>query len=129
MGNWFFKAYQFLLKNKIASAFALLFLLFGLILLVSKISFEEDISKLIPVSSENQDLQKVLKTVNFTDKIIVTIHRNDSTTVDELTQYATEFVDSLQARSGTYVKNIRGKVNDDDLLRTMDFVYQNLPLF
>ncbi len=129
MGNWFFKAYKFLLKNKIASAFALFLLLFGLIFLVSKIRFEEDISKLIPINSENQDLQKVLKTVNFTDKIIVTIHRNDSTTVDELTQYATEFVDSLQVHSGKYVKNIRGKVNDDDLLRTMDFVYQNLPLF
>lgn len=129
MGNWFFKAYKFLLRNKIASTFALLLLLFGLIFLVSKIRFEEDISKLIPINSENQDLQKVLKTVNFTDKIIVTIHRNDSTEVDELTQYATEFVDSLQAHSGKYVKYIRGKVNDDDLLRTMGFVYENLPLF
>ncbi len=129
MGNLFFKAYQFLLRNKIASSFALLLLLFGLIFLVSKIRFEEDISKLIPINSENQDLQKVLKTVNFTDKIIVTIHRNDSTKVDELTQYATEFVDSLQTHSGKYVKYIRGKVNDDDLLRTMDFVYENLPLF
>lgn len=129
MGNWFFKAYQFLLKNKIASAFVLLLVLFGLTFLVSKIRFEEDISKLIPINSENQDLQKVLKTVNFTDKIIVTIHKNDSTEIDELTQYATEFVDSLQAQSSQYIKSIRGKVNDDDLLRTMGFVYENLPLF
>ena len=129
MGNWFFKAYQFLLKNKIASVFALLLLLFGLAFLVSKIRFEEDISKLIPVNSENQDFQKVLKTVNFTDKIIVTIHQNDSAKVDELTQYATEFVDSLQTNSSKYIKNIRGKVNDEDLLRTVDFVYKNLPLF
>ncbi len=129
MGNWFFKAYQFLLKNRIASAFALLLLLFGLTFLVSKIRFEEDISKLIPINSENEDFQKVLKTVNFTDKIIVTIHRNDSVEADQLTQYATEFVDSLQAHSGKYVKYIRGKVNDDDLLRTMGFVYENLPLF
>ncbi|HET8838391.1 MAG TPA: 1-acyl-sn-glycerol-3-phosphate acyltransferase, partial [Flavobacteriaceae bacterium] len=78
---------------------------------------------------ENEDFQKVLKTVNFTDKIIVTIRRNDSVEVDQLTQYATEFVDSLQAHSGKYVKYIRGKVNDDDLLRTMGFVYENLPLF
>src|SRR5690606_21678354 len=129
MGNWFFKAYQFLLKNKIASAFVLLLVLFGLTFLVSKIRFEEDISKLIPINSENQDLQKVLKTVNFTDKIIVTIHKNDSTEIDELTQYATEFIDSLQAQSSQYIKSIRGKVNDDDLLRTMGFVYENLPLF
>lgn len=129
MGNWFFKAYQFLLKNRIASAFALLLLLFCFCFLVSKIRFEEDISKLIPINSENQDLQKVLKTVNFTDKIIVTIHRNDSAEVDDLVQYASEFVDSIQAHSGNYVKYIRGKVHDEDLLRTMDFVYENLPLF
>lgn len=129
MGNWFFKVYQFLLKNKIASILALLLVLVGLITLVSKIRFEEDISKLIPINSENQDLQKVLKTVNFTDKIIVTIHRSDSTDIEELTQYATEFVDSLEADFGKYVKYVRGKVNEDDLLRTMDFVYDNLPLF
>ena len=129
MGNWFFKVYQLLLKNKIGSALLLLLVLFGLVFLVSKIRFEEDISKLIPINSENQDLQKVLKTVNFTDKIIVTIRRNDSTAVDELTQYATGFLDSLQAHSSQYIKNIRGKVEDDDLLRTMDFVYENLPLF
>lgn len=129
MGKWFFKAYEFLLKNKIASIFALLLLVFGLSVLVLKIRFEEDISKLIPINSENQDFQKVLKTVNFTDKIIVTIHLNDTSKVDELTQYATEMVDSLQLNSSDYIKNIRGKVNDDDLLRTMDFVYDNLPLF
>lgn len=129
MGNWFFKAYQNLLNNKIASAFALLLLLFGLVFLVSKIRFEEDITKLIPINSENEDFQKVLKTVNFTDKIIVNIHKKDSVETDELINYASEFIDSLQNTSENYIKNIRGKVNDDDLLRTMDFVYGNLPLF
>lgn len=104
-------------------------LLSGLVFLVSKIRFEEDISKLIPINSESQNLQKVLKTVNFTDKIIVTIHREDATSIDNLTEYATEFIDSLQTNSPEYINNIRGKVNDDDLLRTMSFVYENLPLF
>ena len=63
MGNWFFKVYQFLQKNRIASAMLLLLVLFGLVFLVSKIRFEEDISKLIPINSNNQDFQKVLKTV------------------------------------------------------------------
>src|SRR5690606_21575793 len=115
MGNWFFKAYQNLLNNKITSAFALLLLLFGLVFLVSKIRFEEDITKLIPINSENEDFQKVLKTVNFTDKIIVNIHKKDSVETDELINYASEFIDSLQNTSENYIKNIRGKVNDDDL--------------
>ncbi|SDX04351.1 MMPL family transporter [Aequorivita viscosa] len=129
MGKWFYKTHQFLQKNKIGTALVFLLLLSGLVFLVTKTRFEEDISKLIPINGESQNLQKVLKTVNFTDKIIVTIRRNDSVDVTELTQYATEFIDSLETHSSQYIKNIRGKVDDDDLLRTMDFVYENLPLF
>src|SRR5690554_7049509 len=129
MGKWFFKAYQFLQNNKSRSAIIFLLLLSGLVFLVTKIQFEEDISKLIPVEGESKNLQKVLKSVNFTDKIIVTLQKNEDVAVEELTDYASEFIDSLQTHSSQYIKNIRGKVNDDDLLRTMNFVYENLPLF
>ena len=129
MGEWFFKVYKFLLQNKLRSAMLFMLLLTSLIFLVSKIRFEEDISKLIPVNSDAKDIQKVLQTVNFTDKIIVTIRREDNTNIEHLVEYATDFVDSLQENSSQYIKSIRGKVNDDDLLRTMGFVYENLPLF
>lgn len=129
MGKWFFKRYQFLLKNKVGSGLLLLLVLFGLAFFVSKIRFEEDISKLIPINEDAKNLQKVLKTVNFTDKIIVNIHRSDSAKIEDLTEYATEFLDSLNTETGDYIKNIRGKVNDDDFQRTMNFVYENLPLF
>lgn len=129
MGNWFFKVYNFFLKNKLGSAALFLLFLSSLVFLVTKIQFEEDISKLIPVDSDAKDIQKVLQTVNFTDKIIVTIRRGDTAKVGDITEYAAEFVDSLQKDSSQYIKSIRGKVNDDDLLRTMDFVYENLPLF
>lgn len=129
MGRWFYKVYQFLQNNRIGSALLLMLLLFVLVLLVSKIRFEEDISKLIPMDEEAHELQKVLKTVNFTDKIIIHITRSDTAKTEDLTEYATEFLDSLQAQSAPYIKNIRGKVNDDDLQRTVDFVYENLPLF
>jgi len=129
MGKWFYKSHQFLQKNRIGSALALLLIFMGLVFLVSKIRFEEDISKLIPINAENKDLQKVLKTVNFTDKIIVNIKLNDSAEIDDLFNYATEYVDSLEANSANYIKNIRGKVDEENMFRTMDFVYQNLPLF
>ncbi len=129
MGEWFFKTYKFLAKNRLLAAFFLLLLFGSLLFLITKIRFEEDISKLIPVNSQNRDLQKVLKSVNFTDKIIVNIHRDPNADEEALIAYATEFVDSLLTRSGEYVKSIRGKVDDENLLRTMDFVYHNLPLF
>src|SRR5690554_7904052 len=115
MGKWFYKSHQFLQKNRIGSALALLLIFMGLVFLVSKIRFEEDISKLIPINSENKDLQKVLKTVNFTDKIIVNIQREDSADFDDLLQYAVDLTDSLKAKSSPYIKNIRGKVDEEDL--------------
>lgn len=129
MGNWFFKLYLRLQKNRIWTAILLLLVFAALVFMVSKIRFEEDISKLIPISDENKELQKVLKSVNFTDKIIVTIHRNESAQIDDLFQYATEFLDSLESQSGEYVKYIRGRVGEEDLMSTLDFVYDNLPLF
>lgn len=129
MGNRFFKLYLLLQRNKIWTVGLFLLLFTLLAILVSKIRFEEDISKLIPINSETKDLQKVLKAVNFTDKIIVTIHRNESSEMQDLFEYATEFIDSLESNSGKYIKYIRGRVEEDDLVRTMDFVYNNLPLF
>lgn len=129
MGKWFFRTYQFLRKNRTIALILLLLFMAGLGFLVSKIRFEEDISKLIPTNSENKELQKVLKTVNFTDKIIVNIRREEAGSLDDLVAYASEFVDSVEATSSEYIKSLRGKVREDDLQRTMDFVYDNLPLF
>ncbi|WP_339713645.1 1-acyl-sn-glycerol-3-phosphate acyltransferase [uncultured Kriegella sp.] len=111
------------------SALGLLFILLGLVSVGSKIQFEEDISKLIPINSENADYQKVLKTANFADKIIVNIQRDETGSVDDLAQYATAFIDSLNTHSGNYLKNIQGQVTDRDISGTLDFVYKNLPLF
>ena len=48
---------------------------------------------------------------------------------EDLSDYATEFIDSITASSNNFIKHIQGKVSDEDLLETMDFVYENLPLF
>ena len=97
--------------------------------LVSSIEFEEDISKLIPSSEESIELQKVLKSTNFSDKLIVNIKRGSEGSFEDLSNYATEFIDSINKSSGNFIKHIQGKVTDEDLLETIDFVYENLPLF
>lgn len=129
MGEWFYKAHQTLAKYRAITFSVMLLVFVALGFLVSKIHFEEDISKLIPISNENKDLGRVLKTVNFTDKIIVNIQRSENADSDDLVEYAGEFIDSLQNQSGEYVKYIRGKIIEENLFQTMDFLYDNLPLF
>jgi len=129
MDKFFYNAHQYI-QNKKALFGVLALLLFGGLLWVSfQIKFEEDISKLIPANDENKTLQKVLRTVNFSDKIIVNIRADAEGSSEDLIEYASEFVDSVEKNSTNYIINIQGKVADDAVLETIDFVYENVPLF
>jgi len=129
MTNLFYQTYQSISKNKIWSLLVLILLVGSLFFLASKIQFEEDITKLIPSNSKTQEVQKVLKSVNFTDKIVVNISKQKQGDVNDLTQYASQFLDSIDSGLKDYVKNIQGKVNDEDIGATIDFVYNNAPIF
>ncbi len=128
MDSFFFKLYQRLNSNKLLSLIFFVLLFAGLTWLTSRITFEEDITKLIPTNSETEEFQKVLKSVNFADKIIVNIRRQPGGSVEDLTQYANLFIESVQQNAEPYIKQIQGKVKDEDILGTLDFVYQNLPI-
>lgn len=128
MHKFFIRVHYFVQKNKLLSlAMAFLFLIvFGFF--ASKIRFEEDITRIIP-KNENADVAtKVLKQLNFSDKITVIIEKDKNGSIDDLTQTATDFIDSLQSCE-PYIKNIQGKVDDENIQQTFDFVYQNLPYF
>ena len=128
MGNFLYKIYELLRKQKVVGLLSFFTILIAFGFIASKISFEEDITKLIPVNTDNKDYQKVLKTVKFTDKIIVNIKREPNSKVSDITAYANTFLDSLSKESN-YVENIQGKVSDAVVFNTIDFVYKNLPLF
>ncbi|MEO8933744.1 MAG: MMPL family transporter [Xanthomarina sp.] len=125
----FYNIHIFLASRKIVGFFALGLLVLSLGFLASKITFEEDITKLIPINEENSDAQKVMKSVNFADKIIVNIKKESAGSINDLTQYATQFIDSINKNSSIYFTKIQGKVEDEEVLNTLDFVYNNLPHF
>jgi len=129
MDKFFYNIYQKITANKLLSFGLMLMLFFGLGFVASKIEFEEDITKLIPSNDKTSETQKVLETTNFADKIIINISRQSDGSVDDITQYASQIIDSINKSSSEYVKQIQGKVEDEDALGTLDFVYQNLPLF
>ena len=129
MGNFFFKAYKFIARKRLLSTAVLLLVLIGLSLIVSKIQFEDDITSLIPANEEAQRVQKVLKSITFTDKIIINIQKEEKGTVDDLTKYAKAILDSLEKNQANFIKGVQGRVNSDDVPKTLDLVYNNLPLF
>ena len=129
MGRTLHGLYGWVKSHKWQSLAMLLVILGGLVYLAARIEFEEDISKLIPIDKEAEKLQKVLKSVNFADKIIVNIQKDKDGNTEDLTEYASRFLDSISSNSAAHIKNVQGKVTDEDVLNSIDFVYQNLPLF
>lgn len=128
MDRFFFKLYTSIQKQKEVFFIVLAVVCTGLASIAFQVSFEEDISKLIPSNSENEQFQKVLKNIRFTDKVIVNIKKENGTTED-LVDYASELKDSLDLLKGDYIKNIQGTAKEETLFETLDFVYDNLPLF
>ncbi len=129
MGNMLHRTFLFIQRKKWVSIGAFIVLVFCLLAVVRQIRFEDDITSLIPANDDAKRIQKVLKSITFTDKIVVNIKKGPEGSVADLTEYATDFLDSLQKNHAEFVKNVQGRVNDDDIPKTLDLVYNNLPLF
>lgn len=129
MDRFFYNIYQIIVAKKLLSFGIMLVLFLALLFVSSKIEFEEDITKLIPSNDKTSEMQKVLETTNFADKIILNISRKSDGTADDISQYASQIIDSINKSSSEYIKQIQGKIQDEDFLETLDFVYKNLPLF
>ena len=129
MPNLFYKLYLKLKQHSFVS-FGLFFsLLIFLVWRILSLSFAEDISKLIPQNEDNKTLQKVLKTANFSDKIIVHIKKKDAVSTETLTNYAEDFLEELNASKNPYIKSVQGYIEEESLFETLDVVYENLPYF
>jgi 1-acyl-sn-glycerol-3-phosphate acyltransferase len=101
-------------------------LLFGYF--ASRITFEEDITRLIPKNEQSDTATKVLSQLNFADKITVIINAKKGATPEDLSQVARVFLDSLQS-CNEFVNGVQGKVDDENIQETFDFVYNNVPIF
>ncbi len=107
-------------------AVGLLFLTF--LFFALKINFEEDISRVLPKNDETDITTKVLKQLDFSDKIAVIIQKEENGSFDDLSEMASQFLDSV-VHFEEYILKVQGTFNADDFQETLDFVYENIPLF
>lgn len=129
MNYFFYKLYKYF-KNRKFYLFGFLVLLVTCLLFFSlRLNLEEDISKVIPQSENTKTLNKVLKNTEFSDKIVVNISVKTNGTSEDLISYASEILDSLQNCCQEYILDIQGRIEEDDIEKTMEFISANLPLF
>lgn len=129
MHRFFFKTHQWLSQRKIPSLIRLIVVFALMILGVTQIEFEEDISRLVPVNEQNKTKQEVLQNMNFADKVIVNIQADSVANSENLIAYAERFIDSLNTNASDYFTEIQGKIGNRSAFEAIDFVYENLPVF
>lgn len=129
MHQYFYAIHQFVNRQKSLSVLLAVLLLFIFGFFASRIKFEEDITKLIPTNDKADVTAKVLKQLNFADKITVIFKIGKNGTDEDLKEMAAAFTDSVAQSCKPYVTGIQGKIDEENIQETIDFVYQNLPLF
>ncbi len=128
MHRFFIFLYYLISKNKVLSVFTALGIATLCVFFASKINFEEDINQIIPKNEKSDLTAKVLKQLNFSDKIIVIIENKSNEDSFQLSETADTFLQKTEPLQ-KYISSVQGKVNDDEISETFDFVSQNLPLF
>ncbi|MFH6934046.1 1-acyl-sn-glycerol-3-phosphate acyltransferase [Flavobacterium sp. FlaQc-30] len=129
MHQYFYAIHLFVNRRKSLSVLlaVLMLLVFGFF--ASQIKFEEDISKLIPANDKADATAKVLKQLNFADKTTVIFKLEKNGSQDDLKEMAAVFSDSVSKSCKPYITGIQGKIDEENIQETIDFVYNNLPLF
>lgn len=128
MHRFFIFLYYLISRNKILSVFTALGIAALCLFFASKINFEEDINQIIPKNEKSDLTAKVLKQLNFSDKIIVIIENKSNEDSFQLSETADTFLQKIEPLQ-KYIGSVQGKVNDNEISETFDFVNQNLPLF
>ncbi|NUY81399.1 1-acyl-sn-glycerol-3-phosphate acyltransferase [Flavobacterium sp. MAH-1] len=129
MHRFFFGIHQFVNRNKFVSVAIALGILCIFGFFGSRLKFEEDVTKLLPVNDKLDVTAKVLKQVNFADKITVIFESKPNGSPEDLQQTAQVFIDSLEKSCKPFYKEIQGKIAEENIDETIGFVFDNLPLF
>lgn len=128
MYQFFYSIHQFISRFRWLSAglAVLVLLIFGFF--ASRLKFEEDITKLIPSGGNKDVTTQVLRQMNFADKITVIFEARQNADPEELQSAADAFLQKAQSVS-PFLSSVQGRVDDENLQQTIDFVYENLPIF
>src|SRR5690606_10097701 len=128
MHHFFYRLYQIISTHRWLSVIISLVFMMSCLWIISKITFDEDITQMLPQKAMQNETAKIWKNVRFQDKIAVIISKKNTATEDDLIQTATAFLDTI-AIANEYIESIQGYTSEEVMLQTMHFVHDHLPLY
>lgn len=97
---------------------------------LTKISFREDITAIIPKDERITKISNVLVNSKFADRLIINISLKDSSLTDpESLILSAENIFNVLSTDTTHIQNILFKNNEETFLQVYDFFYEHLPLY
>jgi 1-acyl-sn-glycerol-3-phosphate acyltransferase len=113
-----------------------LFVVFAVIFLAAiwftlQVTFEEDISKILPRDKKIEKLNEVFQNSKFMDKLAVTVSLKDTSAAepDSLVAYADTLVENIQQKLAPFIAKINYKVDDELALQLFGTVSDHLPVY
>ncbi len=114
-----------------------LFITFGVIFLsalwfAQQVTFEEDISKILPNDKKIEKLNAVFQNSKFMDKLAVTVSVKDTAAAaepDSLITYADALVENIENKLSPFITKINYKADDGLALELFETVSDYLPVY
>ena len=132
MNKLIINIYDYFKKYPIIGCGVFLVIIVGLILSFLSLSYKEDISDFLPLDEKTQTALSVYQDISGADKIyaIISTMNDSETDPDVLTKGVEIFVNNVEAVDSLhYIKNIMKEIDYDKVLKSIDFIYENIPYF
>ncbi|MFC2101292.1 MMPL family transporter, partial [Bacteroidota bacterium] len=99
----------------------------------SKITFEEDISKMLPFDKNSGNMNLIKQNLALSDKLIINVSLSDTTATaapEKLIAFTNKLIDTLQSEFfSSFIKEIQYEITDELINEVYSIIYENLPVF
>ena len=128
----FLSLYDFFEKHRAIFWGVFVSILISLAIGASQIKIEEDITKFFPEDKKVENLNYVFQNSKFAEKLTVMVSVKDSAAVpnpDSLVAIANELIVHIETDLKPYITKITSRVDDEKIVRIVNTVHDNLPVF
>ena len=132
MTRFVLAVYNYLKRRRWLCALIFIAISTGLLLLVLRLHYKEDISDFLPLGNDNQNALKVYQDISGANKIFAIFQCQDSarSNPDIFVEAIEQFTSEVEESTPTDDKlQVTSRIDIEKMSEMADFVYQNIPLF
>lgn len=131
MEKVFIRIYRYFQKHRAGffTLFAASFLMVAYF--AAQVTFEEDISKILPADKKIEKLNQVFQDSKFIDRLVVMVSLNDTAAQqpETLVAFADSFVSVVQHTLTPYISKINYRVDDDLVMSLFNTISNRIPIY